>query len=309
MKLLCSGGPVGVVVDPEALSGLQGLGFSELETLVYAFLLQESPATGYRIAQAVGKAVANTYKAIQVLQDRGAVIVEAGDTRLCRAVPPRELFAQLQSDVRRRCEQVAGALEKLRTPPEDERVYRLQTREQVLERAREMLRRCKQMALISAFPEPLAALREELEAASARGIGILLKAYRPVEVVGAHIVLSNEAGLMLESLPGQELDVVIDAEEHLLSMLAWEGEGVLQAIWSASVFLSYGQANGLYAEWDLTRLNGLIRAGTPTELLRERILERAYPLVDTPGFRRLLGGLREDGADPTAPVAPAAGSE
>jgi len=43
-------------------------GFTNLESEIYVFLLGESPATGYRIAQAIGKPAANTYKAIESLR-------------------------------------------------------------------------------------------------------------------------------------------------------------------------------------------------------------------------------------------------
>ena len=49
------------------IDALRELGFTELESRIYIFLLEESPATGYRIAQAIEKPVANTYKAIELL--------------------------------------------------------------------------------------------------------------------------------------------------------------------------------------------------------------------------------------------------
>lgn len=49
------------------------LGFTGLEADVYTALLAESPTTGYRVAQALGKAVANTYKAIASLEAKRAV--------------------------------------------------------------------------------------------------------------------------------------------------------------------------------------------------------------------------------------------
>ena len=62
-------------------------GFTALESEIYVFLLGESPATGYRVAQGINKPAANTYKAIQTLQSKGAILVEEGSSRFCRAVP------------------------------------------------------------------------------------------------------------------------------------------------------------------------------------------------------------------------------
>src|ERR1041384_1823521 len=110
-------------LNDDSVQTLQRLGFSELEATIYAFLLQESPATGYKIANAIGKPVANTYKGINALQDKGAVIVDEGENRLCRAVPPKELFAQMQRTYHQQCERAVEALARFNAPPEDERVY------------------------------------------------------------------------------------------------------------------------------------------------------------------------------------------
>jgi len=272
----------------ESMQMLQSLGFSELEATIYTFLLQEAPATGYKIANAIGKPIANTYKGINALQDKGAILMDEGDNRLCRAVPPKELFAQMQQALRQRCEQAVETLARFHSAPEDERVYRLHTREQVIERARQMLARCRQVALVSAFPQILEEIQADLEAVAERGVGVLLKAYRPIEVKSAQIVFSNEADLLLSQYPGEELNLVTDAEEHLLALLGKEETGVVQAIWSASAFLSVVQYNGLYNEWELTRLNGQIAAGTALETVQMTIQRRAFPLMETPGYLKLI---------------------
>jgi len=67
---------------------LKALGFTETEALIYGYLVENSPATGYRISHDIGKQPPNTYKAIASLEDKGAIIVEVGERKLCRAVPP-----------------------------------------------------------------------------------------------------------------------------------------------------------------------------------------------------------------------------
>lgn len=46
---------------------LMPLGFTETEALAYCELQRAGPSTGYRIAQGIGKAQANTYKALSTL--------------------------------------------------------------------------------------------------------------------------------------------------------------------------------------------------------------------------------------------------
>lgn len=72
-----------VVIDTTTLptQPLKALGFSEIESLVYAYLVGREPTTGYRVSHAIGKPTANTYKAIASLQQAGAVLVDEGDNR------------------------------------------------------------------------------------------------------------------------------------------------------------------------------------------------------------------------------------
>lgn len=271
----------------ESIQELQTLGFSNLEASIYLFLLLESPATGYKIAQALGKPVANTYKGISALQLKGAVLVEEGETRLCRAVPPDEMMGQMERDFQSRRKQVSLALAHLKSQPEDARVYTLSTWEQVMERTRQMIQSSRQVVLLSAFPQPLSEIQADLEQAVERGVGVLLKAYLPIEIKGARIALSNESGLLLDHLPIQELSVVVDAEQYLLAMLDRNSRNVMQAIWSNSLLLSFSHYNSLYNEWELTALIRQIRADSTSETLKGS-LQRAYPLLQTPGYHKLI---------------------
>jgi len=279
-------------MDQESVAALQALGFTELEAAIYTFLLQESPATGYRVAQAIGKATANTYKAISSLESKGAILVDEGGSRLCRAVPPEELLSQMDrrfQDQRRRAEE---ALSHLEQAPDDERVYHLRTRDQVLERARQMLGRARQAAVLSLSPLLVEALRPALEAAAARGVAVLLKGYLPVDVPGVHVAVSTRFESVPELLPGDELSLSVDALELLTAMLSRAGDAALQAIWSSSPFLAFNHYNGLYCEWMLTALADHFDPDSLPDPMGSAMKARPQPL-ETPGFRRLAGA--EDG--------------
>ena len=71
---------------------LEYLGFTQLESEVYTFLLGANASTGYAISQAIAKPAANVYKAITTLENKGAVYVEEGSSRLCTAVSSDELL-------------------------------------------------------------------------------------------------------------------------------------------------------------------------------------------------------------------------
>ncbi len=273
-------------MDEESVTSLQALGFTELEAAIYTFLLQESPATGYRVAQAIGKPTANTYKAIATLEGKGAVLVDEGSSRLCRAVPHEELLNQIERRFSAARALALEALSQSGAPQEDERVYQLRTRDQVMARARCMITDARSVVIMSAGPRPLEELRPELEAAVARGVAVILKGYLPYEMTGAQVAVSRHFEGLLDRLPGEEISLCVDALEVLTALLARTGEGVVQAIWSGSVFLAFNHYNGLFCEWVLTALaDHLDLAGVP-EPVRTAMTARPHPL-ETPGFHQL----------------------
>lgn len=248
-----------------ATHALTDLGFSEIEALVYCFLLAENPVSGYRVAQGIGKAVANTYKAIDALAQRGAVFIDEGETKLVRPVPPAELMAALSRDLETKRERAVAALKDLTAPAPDERVYRLQTAEQALTRARAMLAQTAHSVLGDLFPLAVEALTPALQATAKRGVKVWIKTYAPVEIRGVSIIPARDPARILASWPGQQLSLVADAQAHLFALFSRDLETLHQGVWSNSVFLSCLAYSHVASE--LTRAGGtvlgLLRDGPP----------------------------------------------
>lgn len=283
----------------DSIQSLVALGFTELEAEVYTFLLQESPATGYRVAQAIGKPAANTYKAIETLQNKGAVIVERGASRLCRAVPSDELLSQMERSFCDRRAKAAEALAGLRGSPDDDRIYQLQSSEQVYARCRTMLARCKQVAVLDVFPLPLERLRPEIEAAAERGVYVSLRTYQPAEVKGVEVVYSSKGQAVMEVYPGQWVILIVDGVEQLLAFLTPDGRGVHQAIWSRSAFLSFVLNDAVWCSTILLALVKLIDRGAPVEEIQGALDHfRQSFSYDIPGYRELLRRFGEPAPEP-----------
>lgn len=236
----------------DVLEALAALGFSEIEGRVYSFLLAGSPATGYKISHAIGKPTANTYKAIAALEAKGAILVDEGENRLCRAVPPRELMAQLERGYRSSCSQAETLLSELHEDELDNRIYQIKSVDQVLERARQMLAGARRIVLADLFPRSFEVLAGDLEAAARRGVEVAAKTYTAEEIEGARIVYDLDKAHALEEWPGQQLSLVVDGEEHLLALLTPDLDGVRQAVWSQSLFLSCMHHNHVATEIMLT---------------------------------------------------------
>ncbi|MCA9729002.1 MAG: TrmB family transcriptional regulator, partial [Candidatus Eisenbacteria bacterium] len=274
---------------------LTELGFTGLEADIYLHLLRESPATGYRIAQGIGKPTANVYKALESLEQKGAILVQEGPNRLVRAVAPDELLAQLERSFTSRRSLAAQALAELGPESEDQSLYVLRSHPQVLERARAMLARAQRIAILDVFPGPLEELLPDLEQAIARGVSVFVEAYRPIHLPGAEVSLARTPEQTVALYPGDALQLVVDAEEWLVALLDRHEPRVIQAVWTASPFLATTLFTCLAADFMQARLHGLLAAHLPdAEVEKTFALHDRLRLRHAPGFKNFqaLGGPR-----------------
>jgi HTH-type transcriptional regulator, sugar sensing transcriptional regulator len=221
-------------------------GFTSLESEIYTFLLKESPATGYRVAQAIGKAAANTYKAIESLQAKGAVLVEEGASRMCRAVPSDELLARLTRDFEWRRAEAEILLASLNSGEEDERIYALRSRAQVIERARHMLGGAEECALLACSAATLHELSDTLAACGRRKLKVYVAC--PEEFSLAGVQFAKVSSFL------NEIRLAVDGSEYLLALFG-KREDVIQALWTKSPYVAVSAHRGLAAELKDAELN------------------------------------------------------
>ncbi len=224
--------------EPDCIEALVAMGFTCLESEVYAHLAKIHMATGYKIAQALTKPAANTYKALESLEKKGAIQVEEGKNRLCSAVPLNELISALDANFQTNKAALAKSFAKRARPTSAEGIYRLRSYTQVLERARAMLERCREVVIIDAFPRPLEALSADVIAALERGVTVGVLTYAPTKISGAHTVVSPVAGSTLKRWSGEWLNLVIDGVEYVHSYVDGQNHEVVEAAWTNNVQLA-----------------------------------------------------------------------
>lgn len=226
----------------KSLSSIQplvDLGLTALEAEVYCFLVENSPATGYKIAKAIGKPTANTYKTIQSLQAKGFIFIEDGTNRLCRAQPVKEFLDSLEKRFNQTRQEAENELSKLKPAPDDERLYYLHTPDQVFEKFRQMLDSCEEISLLDLFPAAVEHLKKDIEKAASNGIRVAVKVYQPCKIKGAVIHLDPAGEKIIKRWPGQWANGVIDGFEHLMAFLSRDCTQVHQAVWSANTYISW----------------------------------------------------------------------
>jgi sugar-specific transcriptional regulator TrmB len=270
------------------LEPLVDLGFTALEAEIYSWLLDSAPATGYRIAQALRKPAPNIYKALESLESKGAVIVDEGERRVCRPLPPDEVLGQLERRFRDSKARAARALSGGNGRPHDDRVYRLRSAEAVFERARAMLARAESVVLVDAFPGPLETLTPEIRDTAARGVDTAVLAYAPAQIAGVRVVPAPRPRETLARWPGQWLCLVVDGSEHLISLLSPDGTAVRQAIWTGSLYLSWVYHSAHSAELILAAVMRAERESADPDAMRRALREfTPFRSLEARGYRDL----------------------
>lgn len=222
-----------------SIQPLVDLGLTALEAEVYCFLVENSPATGYKIAKAIGKPTANTYKTIQALQAKGFIFIEDGTNRLCRAQPVKEFLDGLEKRFKQTRRKAENEFSKMKPAPDDERLYYLHTPDQVFEKLQQMLSTCEEIALLDLFPAAVEHLKKDIEKATSNGIRVAVKVYQPCEIRGAVIQVDPAGEKIIKRWPGQWANGVIDGFEHLMAFLSRDCAQVHQAVWSANTYISW----------------------------------------------------------------------
>jgi len=216
---------------------LENLGFSSPEANAYLALMGEPGSTGYRIAQITGKPVPNTYKTLDNLEKRGAIISDhSGKSRLFSAVPIEEFIDSMVRDLEISRSQLKKELADLQVPPPEEGIYRLQNVQQVYSKAENMIASAETSLLIDIDPIPLKQLQPSIDAAFARGLKPLLHVHSDSmdkQIDGCEVVNSCKL-----DWPGEWLVVHADGREYLIAVITPDEHRVLQAVWSRNAFIA-----------------------------------------------------------------------
>ncbi len=275
---------------PELSQLLQELGFTTLEAEIYEFLLQHSPATGYKIAKGIGRSFTNTYKAMESMRTKGAVLVEEGTSRLSRAVPVEELLDQLETRFRQNRALVISAANELPLSVGDNGIYHLTSTDQVYERYRQMLNECDERALGELSPEPCAILDKSVAAAGKRGLKISIRTYLGETLDHVRTVHSPIGRDTINAVQSQWLSLFVDGRQFMIAHLATGSGEVLEAVWSSNMYL----AREMYAfvNTDLFHYSfaAHLTAATTLDEVREQYqrLEQEFPPGGDLGFHDLV---------------------
>jgi sugar-specific transcriptional regulator TrmB len=254
---------------------LEDVGFSGLESEVYLALLKEPCATGYRVAQLIGKPAPNTYKALDSLRTKGVVVMDdTARTRTYSALPIGVYLEARTRELEEKQRELEREVADLETSTPEGGIFRLTSVEQVYTRARAMLDGAKRAVLLDVFPGPMEKLRPDIARAVKRGVNVFIKAYRPVAVKGADVVCPEKDDAPdLKLWNGDWLNITVDCCESLYSFLKPDGRRLHDAVWSRNQYVGMMNFNGLLHELLLTRVLNLLRQNKTREEIAPELRE------------------------------------
>jgi sugar-specific transcriptional regulator TrmB len=247
--------------EPKADEILMQIGFTQLESEVYLFLLTEGAHTGYAVAKAIGKAIANVYKALERLAQKGAVEQSSGKSKLCVALPWRQLIASETKKFNTNMDSLTHALTRLPERQDDEQVYQIKNATQVKEQAIRMVENAKHIILANVEPQAMTWLMEPLKIAATRGVEVRIKVYEAVEIPGVTVVLRTNGSQIFEKTNDVQLGLCTDGKEMLSALLTMDTNDVIQAFRSKSALMTLMLYNQLLYELVLTELKDVIPKG------------------------------------------------
>jgi HTH-type transcriptional regulator, sugar sensing transcriptional regulator len=264
------------------------IGFSRLESEVYITLLKESPLTGYRIAQILNKAAANTYKSLESLEKKGAVVAEeTPNMKQYYAVPVNHYLEQVEKSLKNDRAFLESSLKDISYSVSGDKVYMLQSFDQVFDKCSQMLGSAEYSVIVDAFPNVLEKIIPLLETAGANGANIIVNAYEPVKVKNCRVIIKSNAKNVLELWSGDWMNIAVDGREYLITAVDKDGN-FQHALWSNSPYLSFFVFNGFRYEMLFSALSSKIPEKSKSNLLKEAFDDVNINLSNLPGYKTML---------------------
>ena len=236
----------------EARFYLERLGMTQYEAKVYLALLSEHPATAYTISRNSGVPHSRVYEVARRLIAKDLVIQADTDPERFSPIPPDDLIDKLVMDHDQAVEGLRDQLERVSFQSDFEPVWTVPGRDEVLEKAREIINTATERIYIGIWDEEMEELRKELHKAAKRNVEIVFLIYGTTQVdVGSVFYHSIDAFTDRDQL-GRSIDIVVDSRVALSGRLGRDAQD------TASIGSGNGNPVSCQVVW--TKNQGLINA-------------------------------------------------
>ena len=224
-------------MNKEKLLGLlRDLGFTEYEAKVYLTLLKVAPVSAYAVARDSGVPRSKVYGVLEGMVGRGVVFVSHSEPAGYAPLPPGELVRARKRESEEVLEAAEEGLEEWAEqengPADDERIWDIKGRKEILSRLRELIGRAEERILLQIWSEDAPELSQDLEAASERGVEVTVVAYGDPDYPFARVYLHDPGPeIITPEYGGRWIILCVDAREVVAGVVS--PEDVAKAAWSA----------------------------------------------------------------------------
>ena len=254
--------------DEQRVELLKNYGFSHFEAVVYLELLKTSPQTGYKIAKSIQKTRSSTYLVLGNLEAKGAVTKLMGkDKQEYIPVGIREFIAHHEAGFLQQKKATIDAFKDLETPDRDDQIYFIKNTEELISRAKEMIRNASEIVLVDSETLPLNFLRSDLETAAQRGVKVIVERMGDQTIAGAEMIKATGIVSEFNTWNVDWLTLSADSEKTLIAYISKSGE-LIVGIWISNLYLSDWFFNGMFYEILMRHVINLFN----TDLSKQEIL-------------------------------------
>ena len=234
--------------DLKRIKLLEELGFSRIEAQVYYILLKKSPLTGYKIAGEIGKSNSHTYLALDNLVKKGAItLLEGKRSKEYVAIPIEQYLEMKIRDTLKHKEVITEAFSDFEPREDDNQIYHFTSIEQFKLKACEIINNAQHTVLADGETAELAMIRDELAAAAARGVNIIVESTSKEPIPGCHMVEAQALTTKNFNLDFSWLVLCTDAQKTMVSYITKTGE-LIDGLWISNSLLSDWFYNGMFYE-------------------------------------------------------------
>lgn len=211
---------------------LQGLHFTEYEAKAYLALLEKAPLSGYAVARLSGVPRAKIYEVLDGMVARGDVIASYSETVQYAPLPPRVLLQQRKKAAETAFQIAEQELEAYAASTLDrELIWDIAGREEIFERARDVIGRAQQRVMLHIWQEDASALREVLAAAAERGVEVFVIAYGEPDYPFARVYHHDLTEEFMQERGGRWLVLSSDQREIVAGIVSLKD--ACRAAWSS----------------------------------------------------------------------------
>jgi sugar-specific transcriptional regulator TrmB len=234
--------------DSKRIKMIEELGFTKIEARVYYILLKNSPLTGYKIANQIGKSNSNTYLALENLVKKGAIsLLEGKKSKEYIAVPIEQLLEIRIDKAKKDKDKVNEAFKNFKSESGEDQIYRFKNTEQLRLKALEMIEDAKHTILVDSETAQLDMIKDRLEEAAIRGLKVIVETTSKNQIPNCLLVESYNLNKETIILDFDWLAISVDAEKTLVSYFTKENE-LIEGLWVSNGLLSDWFYNGMFYE-------------------------------------------------------------